>query len=234
MRAKATRWRIPPESSRGARARSPRGRTGEQRARLRARLARAPAPPTRSGERGVVERAQPRQQQVALGHEHGGRRLDTARVGALEAADELEQRRLPAAARADDRDHFAGRDAQAHAGERHDVAERPPTPAPADAALTYEAPRREPRARRIAPSAGITPQVRRVSAGIAKALSQPARPPAPLIAYLPSLARVGRHPFLHVDQAVVARQVVEEDVVRLAQHPRRRDRGGLALRPVSS
>jgi hypothetical protein len=43
----------------------------------------------------------------------------------LETAHELEQRRLPAAARAHDRDDLAGRDAQAHAGERHDVAERP-------------------------------------------------------------------------------------------------------------
>jgi hypothetical protein len=72
---------------------------------------------------GVVKRAQPRQQPVALGHQCRGGRLDRALVGLLQPAHELEQRRLPAAARPDDRDRLVPAHAQRHAAERGDRAE---------------------------------------------------------------------------------------------------------------
>ena len=50
---------------------------GEQRAARGARAARAPQAGDAQRERGVVERAQPRQQQVALGHQHGRQRSST-------------------------------------------------------------------------------------------------------------------------------------------------------------
>ena len=71
-------------------------------------------------ERGVVGGARPRQQQVALRHERGGLRLDGARVGRDEPADELEQRRLAAAARPDDGDDLARADVQRDLVERGD------------------------------------------------------------------------------------------------------------------
>ena len=103
VRRNATRWRIPPDSSPAARARSPRARTP------RSARAPPPAPPpstARDAQRqpGVVERAQPRQQPVALGHQRRRRRVDRPGVGRLQPAHELEQRRLPAPARPDDRE----------------------------------------------------------------------------------------------------------------------------------
>ncbi len=70
------------------------------------------------GQRGVVDRAEPREQQVALGHEHGGGGVDRPGVGALQAADELEQRRLAAAARTDDGDDLPVPHPQREPGER--------------------------------------------------------------------------------------------------------------------
>ena len=70
------------------------------------------------GERGVVERAQPGQEQVALGHQGGRLGADGAGVGRLEAADELEQRRLAGAAASDDGDDLAGGDVECEPLER--------------------------------------------------------------------------------------------------------------------
>jgi hypothetical protein len=90
--------RMPPESSWGrARSKPSRPKAANERLRSRARLfARRAGQPHR--ERGVVDRAQPRQQPVALGHEDAGSAAHAAGVGRLQAAHELEQRRLAAAA----------------------------------------------------------------------------------------------------------------------------------------
>ena len=63
-------------------------------------------------ERRVVERVEPRQQQVALRHEDGGRGRHAAGVRRLQAADELEQGRLPAAGGPDERDDLVLGDAE--------------------------------------------------------------------------------------------------------------------------
>src|SRR5205085_7543653 len=63
-------------------------------------------PSTAQREAGVVDRAQPRQEEVTLRHQRGGRGTDGARVGMLEAADQLQQRRLATTAGADDCDHL--------------------------------------------------------------------------------------------------------------------------------
>ena len=121
VRRNATRWRIPPDSSAGARPRSRRGRS----ARTTACAARAPAsratPRTRSASAALSSALSPRQQQVALGHQHRRVGRDGARVGRLQPADQLQQRRLAAAARADDRDDLARRGAQVHPAQRDDL-----------------------------------------------------------------------------------------------------------------
>jgi len=78
------------------------------------------------GERGVVEGGEPGQEKVALEHEDGGLGLDLARVGRAQPADELEQRRLAAAAGAEDGHHLAGLRHEAHAGEGGHRGELPP------------------------------------------------------------------------------------------------------------
>ena len=80
VRTNATRWRMPPESSCG-RACSKPSRPSSTNSAPRAR-ARPRARHTRDAQRQrrVVERAQPRQQQVALGHQHRRRALDRARL----------------------------------------------------------------------------------------------------------------------------------------------------------
>jgi hypothetical protein len=73
---------------------------------------------------GVVDRAQPRQQPVALRHQRRGRRVDGPAVGRGEPAHDLQQRRLPAAARPDDRDRLARARAQRDVLERRHGPER--------------------------------------------------------------------------------------------------------------
>jgi len=73
----------------------------------------------------VVERAQPRQQQVALGHQHGGRRGEVPRIGALQTADQLEQRGLAAAGRSYDGKDLAAVHSQGHTVERRDARASP-------------------------------------------------------------------------------------------------------------
>ena len=63
-------------------------------------------------------------QEVALGHEHRGVRAHASGVGRLQAAHELEQRRLAAAAGPDDGDDLAGPDLEVDALERAHRAER--------------------------------------------------------------------------------------------------------------
>ena len=79
---------------------------GEQLRRLCASLGAWPVGDAQR-ERGVIDSAQPRQQQVALGHQCRGCALDRADVGGLQAADQLQQGGLAAAARADHREQFA-------------------------------------------------------------------------------------------------------------------------------
>ena len=108
VRRNATRWRMPPRQLVGPRAlEAAEAERGEERARLVAGL---PAARAREAQRqrGVVERAEPGQQEVALGHEDRVARLHRSRVGRGQAADELQQRRLPAAAGPDDGDDLAG------------------------------------------------------------------------------------------------------------------------------
>ena len=161
----------------------------QQRGRL---LARALALDARDAqrERGVVDGAAPGQQQVALGHERRGRRVDRARVGLDQPADELEQRRLAAAARADDGDDLARR---ARASDRPSSAVTGVGAAPGwRERLARRRAARPSRVRSatsagassgarirvsIAPSAGITPQVRRVSAARGRYLSRPVASP---------------------------------------------------------
>ncbi len=112
-RRNETRWRIPPDSSRGRARSKPASPKRSNHGAASARACARGSPRARSASRGVVERRQPREQQIALGHQRRGGRLDRAGVGALEPADQLEQRRLPAPARADDRDDLARRDLRA-------------------------------------------------------------------------------------------------------------------------
>ena len=153
---------------------------GEERVRAGARLlARRPGQAHR--ERGVVDRAQPRQQAVALGHEHG-------RVGA-----DACRRRAPAGrTRA-----RAASSCRSRSGRRRRRSRRRRT-----SRSTPSSARTVPKARLtparlavpppstfrgscagassfvvIAPSAGITPQVRRVSAGSTGAISAGLRQP---------------------------------------------------------
>ena len=115
------------------------------------RVARLRARPPRHAQRepGVVERAQPRQQPVALGHQRGRRALQHAGVGLEQPAHELEQRRLAAAARADDRDRLPRRRAQRDVRQRTYVAVRLRHPVegrlPPRGSERDEAPSREPR-----------------------------------------------------------------------------------------
>ena len=107
VRRKATRWRIPPLQLAG-RARSKPARPNSCEERGGAARASRGRPRDAQGERRVVERAGPGQEQVALGHERRpGGASTRPRVGRLEAADELEQRRLAAAAGPDDGDDLA-------------------------------------------------------------------------------------------------------------------------------
>jgi hypothetical protein len=97
---------------------------GKQRARGRARLV-APAAGDPQRQRRVVQRVEPGQQRVVLGHEDRGGALHGPARRRGQAADEVEQRRLAAAAGAHDGDDLAGRDGQRHAVERLDRAEAP-------------------------------------------------------------------------------------------------------------
>jgi hypothetical protein len=91
----------------------------EQRARLPARrLAPVARDPPR--QRRVVDRAQPWQQRVALGHQHGRRAVAGALVRPLQPADDLQQRRLAAAAGPDDGNDLLRRDGQRQVRERDD------------------------------------------------------------------------------------------------------------------
>ena len=118
VRRNATRWRIPPgELVRVGPLEALQPELCEQRGRAAARP-RAREPGDAQRQRGVVDGAQPRQQQVALGHQHRGRARDRAAVGQLQPADQLEQRALAAAARPDHRQQLAAGGAQGDAGER--------------------------------------------------------------------------------------------------------------------
>ncbi len=81
VRRNATRWRMPPESSCGRACWKPSRPSSANSAFARRAGLGARAAGDAQRERRVVERAQPRQQQVALGHQHRGRALDRARVG---------------------------------------------------------------------------------------------------------------------------------------------------------
>ena len=196
VRANATRWRIPPgELFRAGVLEALQTELAEQLAGARAGgPAALPRQPQAEGR--VLERVEPRQQQVALGHQHRRRARDRPAVGPLQPAHHFQQRGLAAAARAHDRHELAGAGRAARP-------RREPAPAlPARRGMSARA--RRPRAPRVAarqrsragtsggapardlvavitstPFAGITPQVRRVDAGGSvlpvRHLSQPAR-----------------------------------------------------------
>ena len=129
VRAIATRWRMPPESCDGMMALEA-GETDERHV-----LARAPhallARHTRDLERKgdvLLDRA-PGKGRLLLEHHadrgvRTGDRLafddDAAFVLIDQSADDVEQRRLAAARRSDDRQHFARRDVERHAIDRGD------------------------------------------------------------------------------------------------------------------
>ena len=81
VRRKATRWRMPPESSAGRACSKPSSPSSSNSAAAppAGLLAREPGDAQR--ERGVVDGAQPGQQQVALGHQRGRRARERAAVG---------------------------------------------------------------------------------------------------------------------------------------------------------
>ena len=101
-------------------ARSRRGRARRTAPRARSRACARGRAGDAQRERGVVERVEPRQQQVALGHQHGRRRARACPASRrLQAADQLEQRRLAAAGGPDDARAPRPRSAsQRHAVER--------------------------------------------------------------------------------------------------------------------
>ena len=131
----ATRWRIPPDSAAGRAALElAQPEALEQRRRPLARV--APGDALRlQRERRVAERVAPRQQQVALRHQRARRQprrragvatdRDGPAVGLLQPGDQLQQRRLAAARRADDPQHLAGPDREIQPVERDHLA---PTP----------------------------------------------------------------------------------------------------------
>ena len=75
-------------------------------------------------ERGVVECARPRQQEVVLRHQGGGRSMHRSRVRLDQPADELQQRRLATAAGPEDDHDLSRRRVQAHGVAVADVGRR--------------------------------------------------------------------------------------------------------------
>ena len=126
MRRNATRWRIPPDSSPRPRALEPlEPERGEVLVRRAARRALATRPRRRSASAGVVERAQPRQQRVALRHQRGRARRSTVPAsGAASPHTSSSSVDLPHPLGPTTATDLARRGAQRHAVERHDVAER--------------------------------------------------------------------------------------------------------------
>ena len=181
VRRNATRWRIPPESA--ARAGALEALEPERREVLvRGRRAPPPAtrPPTRSASPALSSALSHGSSASRWGISAAGAGAHAAGVRRDQAADELEQRRLAAAARPDDRDDLARRHPQRHATQRPDGSERhrrrrrsrrPPALTSRGSATGASA------SLCIAPSAGITPQVRRVRSSAD--LSQPGVLPSP-------------------------------------------------------
>ena len=118
VRRNATRWRIPPESSAGWACWKPSSPSSLNSAAARRRACPRGQPGDAKRERGVVDRAQPGEQQVVLGHQRRRRAGDRAAVGALQPADQLEQGGLAAAARPHHGKQLAVGGAHGHAGER--------------------------------------------------------------------------------------------------------------------
>ena len=168
--------------ARGAgRARSPRGR---RRRRAGARAARASsrdAPARRSASAALSIARSQGSRLSRWGMSTAGVGAHAARVGRLQPAHELEQRRLAAAAGADDGDDLAGADARASTPSSARTAPNARL-TPARLAVPPPSTSRGSCAGAsslvvIAPSAGITPQVRRVSAGSLGAISAGLRQP---------------------------------------------------------
>ena len=185
------------------------GRARSRPARAR-RTARPPAP--RAGaresprdaqrERGVVERAQPRQQQVALGHQHRGRALDPPSSGRCSPQISSSSVLLPQPLGPTTATQLAGR-ARSEMPASAGTAGRRARAVGAAHSSTRSHRRRRAGSRRrrlcaglqfgrhFTPFAGITPQVLRVGAGgiSSGAPSQPAFPPAPLVSVSAALRR---------------------------------------------
>ena len=116
-RRNETRWRMPPESWAGRACSKPVRPKRSSHGAAAARASAAAHAPRAQRQRGIVDGAQPRQQQIALGHQRRRGARHRAGVGRLQAADELEQRRLAAPAGADDGDDLARRGPQRHVGQ---------------------------------------------------------------------------------------------------------------------
>ena len=159
VRRKATRWRMPPESSSGrddskpaSPKRSNRGArlgAGVARARRRgcaapARRCRSPTATAAAGRAGACRRSA----RAARGR-GARRRRDRAGARLEQAGDQLEQGRLAAARRADDADDLARGDLEVDALEHLELAEGVGEPGDLDRRVLrpqlFEAPRREPR-----------------------------------------------------------------------------------------
>ncbi len=182
VRTKATRWRMPPDSSCGRASSKPSRpkRANSGRAAARASLARRAGDAQRA-----APRCRARSATAAAGRAGASAPPASARdrpgVGRLQAADELEQRRLAAAAGPDDGDDLAGaRRAGRRRRARHVAEPRRPRSSATAPAASRSGATLGALVGRIAPSAGITPQVRRVSAGAMGAISA-GSPPAPLV-----------------------------------------------------
>ena len=123
VRANATRWRIPPESSRGRAARTRRARSGRTAAAASARASASRRARGCAGARAalsIARRARAAGSRAEASAQRGeplgrGARAadgDAAAVGLAQAGDQLEQGRLAAARGADERDDLAGLGAQ--------------------------------------------------------------------------------------------------------------------------
>ena len=177
VRRNATRWRMPPESSLARAVSKPSSPSSANIACARSRACVREAPAMRSASAALSSASSHGSSRSRWGIRTAGGALSEPRVGRLQAADQLQQRRLAAAGRADDREHLAG---LGLAARRSCERLRPIAPA-AVAVAARDVPYAQ-RPRRcclprcglsgglyfgghVAPFAGITPQVQRVGAG---------------------------------------------------------------------
>ena len=214
--------------ARAARARSPRARTR--------RSARAPRPAPRPSTAPATRSASPALSS-ALSHgsspsrcgiSAAGGGVDRAGVRRLQPAHELEQRRLAAPARPDDRERLARPHAQAHAVQRLDGAVRLGDALqrrPRARSLRDEAPPREPRSVCASlPPRALPHRFEGSAPGRGRYLSRP--PPAPLFGPPQCYRAWIRLPVLRGER-VLLRPVRDDDAERVARAADRARRRGV-------